>query len=102
MIQFLPNGLSPIFRLLDIPATNFAGPFFLARTPAEFWRVDNRPAGQFLHEYVFKPAGGVTRPLRATFLTFLVSGLVHEYVFDIPAPTWRVCRCSFSRSRALR
>lgn len=86
MIQFLPNGLAPIFRLLNIPATNFAGPFFLARTPAEFWRLYNRPAGQFFHEYVFKPAGGMTRPLTATFLTFLVSGVIHEYVFDISAP----------------
>lgn len=85
VIQFLPNGLAPAFRLAGLPAMNFAGPFFLARTPAEFWRLYNRPAGQFLHEYVFKPAGGNRRPLWGTFFTFLVSGIIHEYVFDIPA-----------------
>jgi hypothetical protein len=86
MIQFLPNGLAPIFRLLNIPATNFAGAFFLARTPAEFWRLYNRPVWQFFQEYIFKPSGGAIHPVRATLLTFFVSGLVHEYVFDISAP----------------
>jgi len=85
MVQFLPNALASAFRLVDIPATNFAGPFFLARTPAEFWRLYNRPAGQFLREYVFKPGGGRSHPLTATLLTFLFSGVIHEYVFDIPA-----------------
>lgn len=86
MVQFLPNAVAPVFRLLRIPATNFAGPFFLARTPAEFWRFYNRPASQFFHEYVFKPAGGAANPLKATYLTFLISGIVHEYAFDIAAP----------------
>lgn len=86
MIQFLPNAFVPIFRLLKMPATNFAGPFFLARTPAEFWRLYNRPVWQFFQQYLFKPAGGAAHPLRATLLTFLFSGIVHEYVFDIPAP----------------
>jgi hypothetical protein len=85
MVQFLPNALASAIRLVGIPATNFAGPFFLAQTPAEFWRLYNRPAGQFLHEYVFKPGGGRSHPLTATLLTFLISGVIHEYVFDIPA-----------------
>lgn len=85
MVQFLPNALASAFRLVDIPATNFAGPFLLARTPAEFWRLYNRPIGQFLHEYVFKPGGGRSHPLTLTLLTFLFSGVLHEYVFDIPA-----------------
>jgi hypothetical protein len=85
MVQFLPNALVPAYRLVGIPATNFAGPFFLARTPADFWRLYNRPVRQFFTEYVFKPAGGFGHPIRGTFLTFVVSGIVHEYVFDIPA-----------------
>jgi hypothetical protein len=84
IIQFVPNALSALFRLTGVPSTNFAGPFFLARTPAEFWRLYNRPAGQFLHEYIFKPAGGRHRPGLATLATFVFSGVVHEYVFDVP------------------
>ena len=85
MIQFLPNALASMARLMGIPSTDFAGPFFLARTPAEFWRDYNRPAGQFLNEYVFKPAGGCRRPVLGMVATFVVSGIIHEYVFDVPA-----------------
>lgn len=84
MIQFLPNGVAVVFRLLRVPATNFAGPFFLARTPAEFWRFYNRPVNQFFNEYVFRPARGAAHPIRATLLVFIISGIVHEYVFDLP------------------
>lgn len=85
MIQFLPNGLAAAARLMGIPATDFAGPFFLARTPAEFWRMYNRPVNQFFHEYVFKPAGGRAHPLTAALMVFVVSGIIHEYVLDVPA-----------------
>ena len=61
------------------------GPLFLARTPAEFWRFYNRPVGQFFHEYVFKTLGGPRRPVLAVFLTFVISGVIHEYLFDVPA-----------------
>lgn len=56
-----------------------------ARTPADFWRRWNRPAQQFLHEYAYLPAGGLKHHARATLVTFIVSGLLHEYVFDIAA-----------------
>jgi hypothetical protein len=58
---------------------------YLARTPAEFWRRYNRPAAQFLYEDFFKPAGGLRSPVRATLVTFFVSALIHEYLFDIAA-----------------
>ncbi|HXE55031.1 MAG TPA: MBOAT family O-acyltransferase [Tepidisphaeraceae bacterium] len=87
MVQFLPNGIAAFCRLIGIPATDFAGNFFLARTPAEFWRRYNRPTNQFLHEHVFKPAGGRQHPIRAMLLVFLFSGVMHEYVFDIAAPS---------------
>lgn len=56
---------------------------WLARTPAEFWRRYNRWIGEFLRYDVFGPAGGIRRPVRATLLAFLVSGLLHEYVFTL-------------------
>jgi hypothetical protein len=85
IIQFLPNGLSAGYRLAGLPATNFAGAFFFSPTPAEFWRRYNRPVEQFFHQYVFRPAGGLHRPLLATMATFAFSGVVHEYIFDIAA-----------------
>jgi hypothetical protein len=54
-----------------------------ARTPADFWRRYNRPTQQFFYEDVFRPAGGVRRPIRAMLLTFGVSAVIHEYIFAI-------------------
>ena len=85
MIQFLPNGLAAGYRLAGLPATDFAGNFFLAATPAEFWRRYNRPVSQFFLEYLFKPSGGLRHPIRATAVIFAFSAVLHEYVFDLPA-----------------
>jgi D-alanyl-lipoteichoic acid acyltransferase DltB (MBOAT superfamily) len=85
VVQFLLNGLAAASRLLGLPATDFAGPFFLARTPAEFWRFYNRPVGQFLSDYVFTPLGGPRHAVFATLGTFAFSGVMHEYLFDLPA-----------------
>jgi hypothetical protein len=56
---------------------------FLSRTPAEFWRRYNRLVGSWLHRHVFLTAGGRRKPFRAVLLTFLVSGILHEYIFDV-------------------
>ena len=79
------NAMAAAFRLAGQPAMNFCGNFFFARTPAEFWRLYNRPVCQFFYEHVFKPLDGRRRPIRATLLTFGISGIIHEYVFDISA-----------------
>jgi len=55
----------------------------LASTPADFWRRYNRPVQQFFHDDLFIPCGGRRFPVRWTFLTFVVSALIHEYVFGI-------------------
>jgi D-alanyl-lipoteichoic acid acyltransferase DltB (MBOAT superfamily) len=54
-----------------------------APTPAEFWRRWNRSAQQFLQEYAFRPAGALRCPIRAIFVTFAASAVLHEYVFGI-------------------
>jgi MBOAT, membrane-bound O-acyltransferase family len=61
---------------------------FASTTPADFWRRYNRPAQQFLLEDVFKPLGGMRRPILGTLATFAVSGLIHEFLFDITV--WRI------------
>jgi len=66
-------GLIPMRNLLTV------------RTPGEFWLRWNIPAQQFFHEYVFIPAGGRRHWARGVMATFLVSGLIHEYVLGIAA-----------------
>lgn len=85
VILVFANTAAAAYRLVGIPSTDFSGNFFLARTPAEFWRLYNRPAGQFLHEDVFKAVGGTRSAAVAAMATFAVSGLIHEYLFDIAA-----------------
>jgi D-alanyl-lipoteichoic acid acyltransferase DltB (MBOAT superfamily) len=55
----------------------------LARTPADFWRRYNRPLQQFFHADVFRPAGGLRSPIRATLLVFALSAAIHEYIFGM-------------------
>jgi len=55
----------------------------LARSPADFWHRYNRMIGAWLHKHVFIPAGGRRRYIRATALTFLLSGLGHECLFAL-------------------
>jgi hypothetical protein len=78
---FVTNTAGAIWRLAGGLALDPFGHAVGARTPAEFWRRWNRPAAQFFNEYVFLPAGGYPRPLRATLATFLVSAVLHEYLF---------------------
>ena len=85
VIQLMLNGLAAGYRLAGFPATDFAGNFFLAATPAEFWRRYNRPIEQFFYQHVFRPAGGFHRPLRATMAVFAFSAVMHEFIFDIAA-----------------
>jgi hypothetical protein len=72
-----------VWRLFVGKARDVMDQPYLARTPADFWRRYNRPAQQFFYEDIFKPLGGLRSPLRATVITFTVSAIIHEYVFDI-------------------
>ena len=88
------------WRMAGGPGRDIMHNPFAARTPADFWRRYNRPVHEFLEEDLFKPAAGpraarrppsdgkrARRPaavVRATVLTFVVSALIHEYVFAVP------------------
>jgi hypothetical protein len=81
-------GVGPpaALRLIGQPAMTAMDSPPLAHSPADFWRCRwNRPAQQFFEEDVFKPAGGRRAPVRATLITFAVSAVAHEYLFDIAA-----------------
>jgi D-alanyl-lipoteichoic acid acyltransferase DltB (MBOAT superfamily) len=54
-----------------------------ATTLADFWRRYNRNMHQFFLKDVFVSVGGLRNPLRATLLVFVLSALIHEYIFGI-------------------
>jgi D-alanyl-lipoteichoic acid acyltransferase DltB (MBOAT superfamily) len=84
-VVLIADASVALYRLLGGKALDPMRNPLAARTPADFWRRWNRPAQQFLQEYAFVPAGGFRRAVRATLVTFGVSGLFHEYVFGIAA-----------------
>ncbi|MGE3853579.1 MAG: MBOAT family O-acyltransferase, partial [Planctomycetota bacterium] len=52
----------------------------LAVTPADFWRRYNMEAGRYFRECVFRPVGGLRRPVVGVLATFAVNGAFHEYL----------------------
>jgi D-alanyl-lipoteichoic acid acyltransferase DltB (MBOAT superfamily) len=94
-VVLIGSALATAYRLLGGSALDPMTNLIAARTPADFWRRWNRPAQQFLNEYIFMPAGGLRRPVRATLVTFGMSGLVHEYVFGIAAGRIQGCQILF-------
>jgi hypothetical protein len=84
-LVLVPAGAagSACCRLLGGRAREWMDNPFAATTPADFWKRYNRPTQQFLYEDVFRSLGGLRRPIRGTLATFAVSGLIHEYLFDI-------------------
>ena len=75
------RGLDPMNRPL------------LAATPADFWRRYNRPAQQFFHDHIYRRVGGP--PIRAILITFVLSAIIHEYVFSIALSRVQGCQTVF-------
>lgn len=82
-VVLLTNTMAAVYRLLGGVALDFMSYPLIASTSADFWRRWNVPAHEFLNEYAFMPAGGPRRAVRATLVTFGLSGMVHEYLFGI-------------------
>jgi hypothetical protein len=82
-IILLANGAAQVWRLLGGRALDPMLDPLLATTPADFWRRWNRPAQQFFQEYAYGASGGFRRPVRGILVSFIASGVVHEYLFAI-------------------
>lgn len=82
-VALLANVCARTWRLLGGKALEPMLNPAVARTPADFWRRWNRPAQQFFQEYAFRASGGFSYPIRGILVSFVVSGIVHEYVFGI-------------------
>jgi hypothetical protein len=72
-----------LWRLLGGMARDYMDHPLAARTPADFWRRYNRNMYQFFWKDVFVYAGGLRAPIRATLLVFVLSAMIHEYLFSI-------------------
>lgn len=72
--------LGAVLGLLGVARLPFTRHPIVALTPADFWRRYNLEAGRWFHHDIFLPVQGRRRPVRATLLTFLVSGVLHEYL----------------------
>jgi MBOAT membrane-bound O-acyltransferase family protein len=72
-----------LWRLLGGMARDYMANPLVASTPADFWRRYNRNMHQFFLKDVFVSAGGLRAPVRATLLVFILSALIHEYLFSI-------------------
>lgn len=94
-VVLIGTALAAAYRLLGGRALDPMTNPIAARTPADFWRRWNRPAQQFLTTYIFMPSGGLRRPVRATLVTFGMSGLIHEYVLGIAAGGIQGCQILF-------
>lgn len=56
---------------------------FRSRTVGEFWYRYNTRVHSWFDRNVFLPAGGRRSPVRAVFLTFFISAILHEVGFAI-------------------
>jgi len=85
IIESSSQWVYSLCRLLNLDVQPVIRYGFLAKTPAEFWQRYNTLVGSWLHKHVFIPAGGRHRYSTATVVTFVTSGLIHEYIFNISA-----------------
>jgi hypothetical protein len=74
---------SALWRLSGGRARDYMANPLAATTPADFWRRYNRNMHQFFLKDVFVSVGGLRNPLRATLVVFVLSALMHEYIFGI-------------------
>lgn len=79
------EALTLVARSLGGDAPRFSANPYIAVTPADFWRRYNRTVSAFLYEDVYRLIGRGRWPIGGTLVAFLVSGLIHEYVFAVAA-----------------
>jgi hypothetical protein len=100
LIDYLSLGLEYYFlamgaAVLVINLHRLAGykvpEFFLnplrSSSPGEFWTRWNIPVHEWLRNNVFIKAGGRDHFWRAVLLTFMVSGIFHEYTISLASNT---------------
>jgi hypothetical protein len=82
-IESVSHFLLGLERLAGRDTTPIVRHAFLSRTVSEFWERYNGRVHRWLYENVFRPSGGRRAPIRAVWLVFLVSALLHELMFGM-------------------
>src|SRR5262249_4476350 len=75
--------MTGLLRLAGLPVLDLSRQPIAAVSPADFWRRYNCEAGRFFREIVFVPLGGPSNPVIMIIVTFLVSGVLHEYLATV-------------------
>ncbi len=78
------NALASLVRLTGGAGLDIMRNPAAAYSPADFWRRYNRPLNHFFSENVYRLLGGIEKPWKATLVVFMISGILHEYVFFVP------------------
>lgn len=82
-IESLARSLYDLERFAGYDMRPLIDNAYRSRTVGEFWYRYNTRVHSWFDHNVFRPLGGRRAPVRAIFLTFLVSGLLHEIGFAI-------------------
>lgn len=82
-IELLSQGMVGAEHLAGYDTTPIIQFGFLSVSVGEFWYRYNSRVHLWLHKNVFVPAGGLRKPVRGVYLTFFVSAVFHELMFDI-------------------
>jgi hypothetical protein len=88
VIESLSRVLYAFERLAGFDTAPIVHNMYLSRTVAEFWHRYNYRVHDWLYRNVFQPTGGRRAPVRATLLTFAISGVLHEAAFALATSRW--------------
>ena len=82
-IEALARSLHGLERLAGYDTRPIVDRAYCSRTVGEFWWRYNTRIHAWFDFHVFRQSGGRRRPVRAVFLTFLISAVLHELGFAI-------------------
>jgi hypothetical protein len=83
MIESLSMAMHRIERIGGYDTTPLVQNAISSLTPADFWKRYNTRVHAWMDLNVFRPTGGRRHPMRGILLTFLVSAVFHELMFDL-------------------
>ncbi|MHC4196647.1 MAG: MBOAT family O-acyltransferase [Planctomycetota bacterium] len=87
LFMFATTMLIAVYRLLGYEVAEFFEAPLYATSPFEFWSRWNLPVQEWLVYNVFGRVSGRKRLAAGVFLSFVASGLLHEYAVSLASGT---------------
>ncbi|MCP4365475.1 MAG: hypothetical protein GY800_09285 [Planctomycetes bacterium] len=87
LFMFVTTMLIAVYRLLGYEVAEFFNRPLYSLSPCEFWSRWNLPVQEWLVYNVFNQVAGRRRLYTGVLLTFIVSGLLHEYAVSLASGT---------------